>query len=212
MKVKNKRFFLLILYIFSILFMLFGITFSYFNAKARSENNALDAKSGKLTFSLELSQKYVGHKLIPTADSDIMKAYHNKCVDDYGDGACVAYDIEIINNSAKQDIVGTIDFDIDNIENLSYLVLDEEDNIYQDITKVKESTKDLPLGNNFILESALETGIPTKRNFKLVIWLSDFDYDQDEDKGGTFGASVSYNSIYGQKLSTSLIGTKKGDN
>lgn len=212
MEAKNKRKFLIVIYMFSMIIMLFGIAFSYFSAKARSENSALNVKSGTLTLSLELKEKYTGHKLIPTADSDIMKAYYNKCVDDYGDGACVAYDIEITNDSAKQDVVGTIDFDIEHIENLSYLVLDEEDNIYQNITKISNDTKNMPLGSNFILESALETGIPTKRNFKLVIWLSDFDYDQEEDRGGTFSGSITYNSIYGQKLSTSLSGAKKEDN
>ena len=211
MGAKSKRN-LLIIYTFSIIFMLLGVAFSYFSAKARSNNNALNTKSGTLTLSLEVSEKYTGHKLIPTADSDIMKAYQNECVDDNGDGACVAYDIEVINDSAKQDIVGTVDFNIEHIENLSYLVLDEEDNIYQNITKIGKSTKSLPLGSNFILESALESGIPTKRNFKLVIWLSDYDYNQVEDIGGTFTGSITYNSIYGQKLSTSLSGTKRGDN
>jgi len=212
MEAKDKKSLLLMIYIFSFIFMLFGITFSYFTAKARSENNALDVKSGKLTLTLEVASKYTGYKLIPLADSDIMKAYHNKCLDDYGNGACVAYDIEVTNDSARQDVVGTIDFDIDHIENLSYLVLDEEENIYQNITKIEKSTKNMPLGSNFILESALETNIPTKKDFTLLIWLSDYDYNQVEDRGGTFSASITYNSIYGQKLSSIVSGTEKEGN
>lgn len=212
MEAKDKKSLLLMLYIFIFIFMCFGVAFSYFTARAKSENSALNVKSGKLTLSLEVASKYSGHKLIPLADSDVMKAYHNKCVDDYGNGACVAYDIEVSNDSAKQDIIGTIDFEIEHIENLSYLVLDEDEKIYQNITKVEKSTKNMPLGSNFILDSALETGVATKRNFTLVIWLSNFDYDQVEDKGGTFSASITYNSIYGQKLSSTVSGSEKEGN
>ncbi len=212
MEAKDKKSLLLMIYIFSFIFMLFGVAFSYFTAKTRSENNALDTKSGRLTLGLEVASRYSGHKLIPLADSDIMKAYHNGCVDDYGNGACVAYDIEVINDSAKQDVIGTVDFDIEHIENLSYLVLDENENIYQNITRIEKSTKNMPLGSNFILESALETKIPTKRDFTLLIWLSNYDYDQVEDKGGTFAASITYNSIYGQKLSSTVSGAEKEGN
>ena len=212
MEEKDKKSLLLMLYIFSFIIMLFGVSFSYFTAKARSDNTALNAKSGKLTLGLEVSSKYTEHKLIPAADTDIMKAYHNECVDDYGNGACVAYDIEVTNDSAKQDVIGTIDFKIEHIENLSYLVLDEEENIYQNITKIEKSSTNMPLGNNFILDSALETGIPTRKKFVLVIWLSDYDYNQEEDRGGTFSASITYNSIYGQKLTSTVSGMEEGGN
>ena len=212
MEEKDKKSLLFILYIFSFIIMLFGVSFSYFTAKARSDNTALNAKSGKLTLGLEVSSKYTEHKLIPAADADIMKAYHNECVDDYGNGACVAYDIEVTNDSAKQDVIGTIDFKIEHIENLSYLVLDEEENIYQNITKIEKSSTNMPLGNNFILDSALETGIPTRKKFVLVIWLSDYDYNQEEDRGGTFSASITYNSIYGQKLTSTVSGMEEGGN
>ena len=212
MEAKEKKGFLLMIYIFCIIIMLFGITFSYFTARARSKNNALDVKSGHLSLGLEVASKYTGYSLIPLNDSDVMKAYHNKCLDDNGMGACSAYDIIVTNDSARQDVVGSINFDIEHISNLSYLVLDEEENVYQNITKIEKSTNNMPLGSNFILESALETGIPTKKKFTLIIWLSNFDYNQVEDRGGNFTASISYNSIYGQKLSSTVSGTEKGDN
>ncbi len=212
MKLKDKRGLLLMIYIFSFVIMLFGVSFSYFTAKTRSENNALNIKSGHLSLELEVAQKYSGHKLIPTDDTDIMKAYHNKCVDDVGNGACVAYDIIVSNKTAKQDVVGTINFNIDHIENLNYLVLDEEEKLFQNITRISKSAENMPLGSNFILDSALETGIPTERKFTLVIWLSNYDYDQKEDKGGFFEASITYNSIYGQKLSSTISGSEKEDN
>ena len=211
MGTKEKRGFLLMIYIFSFVIMLFGITFSYFTARTRSNNNALEVKSGHLTLSLEVASKYTGYSLIQLDDSNVMKAYQNKCIDDAGKGVCSAYDIIVTNDSAKQDVVGNIDFEIEHISNLSYLVLDEEENIYQNITKIEKSTKNMPLGSNFILDSALETGVPTQRKFTLLIWLTNFDYNQVEDEGGTFKASISYNSVYGQKLSSTVSGTERGD-
>lgn len=212
MEAKTKKGLIVMIYLFSIIIMLFGITFSYFTARSRSNNNALDVKSGRLKLALEVDSKYTGYSLIPLNDSDIMKAYNNKCLDNDGNGACVAYDIIVTNDSARQDVVGKIDFDIKHISNLSYLVLDEEGKIYQNITKIEKSTKNMPLGSNFILEGAFETGTPTQKKFTLIIWLSNYDYDQVEDKGGTFTAAISYNSVYGQKLSSTVSGSEKEDN
>ena len=209
--ISYKKGIIIMIYVFAIIFMFFGISFSYFSARAKSENQALNTKSGKLNLSLEVASKYSGFKLIPTADEDIMKAYHQKCLDDNGNGACVAYDIIVSNDTARQDVVGTIDFNINHIENLSYIVLDEGENIYQDTVKINDKINNLPLGERFILENALETGIPTKKKFTLIIWLSNYDYDQDGDKNGSFTASVTYNSIYGQKLTSNVSGTEKGE-
>ena len=212
MKVKEKKFLILMIYTFSMIVMIIGITFSYFTTKTRSNKDALSIKSGHLFLTLDVESKYSGHKLIPLADSNVIEAYNNKCFDDYGNGVCVAYDIIITNDTVKQDVMGNIDFNVENINNLSYLVLDEESNIYQKITKVEENTKNMPLGSNFILDSAFDTGTSTKRKFTLVIWLSDYDSNQLGDMGGNFTASITYNSVYGQKLSSVISGYEKENN
>ena len=209
MGAKENRRILLAVYIFSFVIMLFGVAFSYFTARTRSENNALNIKSGHISLELEVAQKYAGKDLIPTNDSDIMTAYHKKCIDDKNRGACSAYDITVTNRTARQDVTGIIDFDINHIENLSYLVLDEDEKIYQNITKISESTKNMPLGSNFILDDAVKTGIATKRKFTLIIWLSNYDHNQNEDKDGTFEATVTYNSVYSQKLSSTISGYER---
>ena len=203
---KEKKYLLISVYLFALIFMLFGFSFAYFTARDKSQEKALDVTSGQLHLSLEIAQKYPGKKLIPTDDTDIMKAYNNKCVDDNGSAACDAYDLIITNDSATQDIIGNIDFTINHIKNLSYLVLDEEGNIYQDITKVPKSTDDMPLGGNFILDGAIETGTVTSRKFTLIIWLSNLNQEQNDESGGTYSASIEYSSIYGQKLSSSVSG------
>lgn len=208
MKESNKKKILLTIYLFSIIFMLIGFTFSYFTAQTRSSNNALSIKSGKLKLSLNVSPKYTDYKLIPTDDEDIMKAYNQKCLDDAGSGACLAYDIVVTNDSVTQDVVGKISFTLDHIENLKYLVLDENGNIYQEITSITDDNV-MPLGEHFIIEKKEE---PAKqRKFVLVIWLSNLNQSQDYEKGGTFKASVNYNSVYGQSL-TSGVSWTEGNN
>lgn len=212
MGAKEKRYLLLTIYIFSFIIMLFGVAFSYFTARTRSDNNAVATKSGKLTLTLEVVAKFPTGKLAPMNDTDVMQAFHNQCIDSNGRTACAAYEITVSNETAKQDVAGTVDFSINHIENLNYLVLDEQDNVYQNITKINKSTKNLSLGRNFILDSALESGIPTKRKFTLIIWLSNKNYNQLEDANGTYEASITYNSVYGQKLSSTISSTEKGGN
>lgn len=205
MKEKKNKKLLLITYIFSIFFMLIGITFSYFTSKAISNNNSLNIKSGKLELELAVSPKYTGHPLIPLSNTNIMTAYENKCVDYYGSGVCVAYDIFITNNSAEQEVIGTISFNINHIDNLSYLLLDENETIYQDMINIGNNELDMPLGEKFRLESALQKKEPITKKFILLIWVSDKDYEQTGDISGTFEASITYNSIYGHKLTSTII-------
>ena len=49
MKDKEKRYFLIAIYMFSIIFLFFGVAFAYFTARDKSQRDALDVKSGQLT-------------------------------------------------------------------------------------------------------------------------------------------------------------------
>ena len=77
---KEKKYLLISVYLFAFIFMLFGFSFAYFTARDKSQEKALDVTSGQLHLSLEIAQKYPGKKLIPTDDTDIMKAYNMKTV------------------------------------------------------------------------------------------------------------------------------------
>ena len=188
MKQNKINLFLLITTIFSSVILLVGATFSYFTTKNMSEMNALAIEAGKVKLGLGVSPIYANNKLIPTNDEDIMKAYNQKCIDDYGFGACLVYQFEVYNFNAKQDVIGKIDFDVNDIENLSYMVLDENDNVYLDKTSVGNGiTKDLPLGEHFILDNASQLNGKSKK-FKLIIWLTNLkDVDQNDTDGGGTG-------------------------
>lgn len=213
MKQTKINVFLLVTSILSTFILLIGTTFSYFSTRNMSKMNALAVEAGKVKLGLGVSPLYTGYKLIPTNDSDIMTAYDQQCLDDYGNGACLAYEFEVYNFNLKQDVIGKIDFNVEGIENLSYIVLDENDTIYLDKTSVGNGiTKDLPLGEHFILEDATELNSKSKK-FKLIIWLTNLEQDQNEiDAGGQFSATITFSSVYGGKLTATIDGYESSDN
>ena len=204
---NKSKIFLSVTSIFSILILLLGTTFSYFSISNKSDNDALAVNASTVDLKLGITPKYVGHKLIPTNDEDIMIAYESKCVDIYGFGACLAYDVEVSNGSSKQDLIGTIDFSVMGIENLSYMLLDQNGAVYLEKTPIKgESTVGMSLGKNFVLDDA-SVDNRTIKKFVLIIWLTNLNELQDEyDAGGTFSASITYQSVLGNKLTGSING------
>ena len=138
-----------------------------------------------------------------------MTAYNRKCIDDYNNGACLAYTIEVFNYYKAFPITGKIDFKVKDIENLSYMVLDENNNVYLEKTSINGETTGMSLGPAFELEDA--TGIiPTSKKFILLIWLTNLDKDQNgTDAGGNFTAEIAYESISGNKIVASIDGKKR---
>jgi len=210
MKKDIYKKFTLITSFISILILLIGTTFSYFTITAKSEHDAVVVEAERVLLGLGVSPIYTGHKIIPTNDEDIMKAYKRKCVDDYQNGACLAYGLEIFNYSKAYPIIGKIDFTVEGIKNLSYMVLDENDNIYLDKTSITGNTTNMPLGPNFKLKDATNIN-PSSKKFVLLVWLTNLkDEDQsDYDAGGSFNAKVTYESIYGGKLTATVDGYQK---
>lgn len=202
--------FLLITTILSVSVLLISATFSYFTVNNRSKLNAVSVEAGRVQLGLGVSNLTSGIKLIPTRDEDIMTAYLHNCIDDNGFGACNVFELTLSNFSQRQDVVGKINFSVNNIKHLSYMVLDDNDNIYLDKTSIEtENAYDLSLGEHFILDNASEA-IPTSRSFKLVIWLSNIDEAQDkEDAGGSYSATVTYSSVDGSMLTGTVNGVRR---
>lgn len=206
MKENKSKTFLVITSFLSILILLIGTTFSYFTYDNKSKNNAVAVSAAQIRLNLGVSNLYAGHYIIPLKDELIEKAYEKKCVDDTGRGACLAYQLELFNSSKEIEIEGTIDFNITKIENLSYMVLDEEGNTYQDITHIdSDNSRELTLGPNFIIEDG--TLEQTSKKLILLIWLTDNDELQDEtDAGGSFTAAVTFRTTEGAKLTATVKG------
>lgn len=207
MEDNKSKIFLSVTSIISMLILLVGGTFSYFAIANKSDDDALAVEAAKVDLAVNIASQYVGHKLIPTNDDEIMLAYKSKCVDIHGLGACLAYQIEVSNGSEAQDLIGTIDFTVNGIDNLSYMLLDENGDIYLEKTSITgENTIDMPLGEHFILEDAIADK-PASKKFVLIIWLTNLDKPQDEyDAGGTFSASITYQSIHGDRITGNING------
>lgn len=201
--------FLLATSIISTLILVIGATFSYFTISTRSKLDAIAVEAGSIKLGIGVSNLTSGLRLIPMNDEDIMTAYKQNCIDDKGFGACNFFKFDVSNFSYKQDLIGEINFDVNNIENLRYIVLDENDNIYLEKTNVSNGkTTSLPLGEHFILNEGTEIS-PTMRTFKLVIWLTNLEEDQnDYDAGGTYSATVTYSSVNGDVLTGTIKGMK----
>ena len=205
MKKDNElKLFLLITSVLSIIMILIGTTYSYFNMSARSKLNSIAAEAGKIKLGLTVTGKYTSHKLIPMEDKYIERAYQNKCVDENNRGACLAYDLEVINLSEKASVIGTINFNTTNIENLTYMVLDEDGNIFQDVTHINTSAN-LSLGPSFSLEQGSEE-TPVSKTFTLLVWLTDTNEIQDDESNGNFDAVVTYSLADGNKITAQISG------
>lgn len=205
MKENKGKLFLIVTSILSILILLIGTTFSFFTYDTNSKKDALSLYANQIRLNLGVSNLYTGHVLIPLDDSLIERAYENKCVDDIGWGACLAYSLELFNYSQEIEIESIIDFNITGIEHLSYMVLDENDNVYLDITHIdSENSKGLTLGEPFKIKDGTVEG--ESRRFTLLIWLTDTGIIQDEDAGGSFNASVTFKTTNGGKLTGYLSG------
>lgn len=204
---RKTNIFLIVTSVFSMIIILIGATFSYFTISSMSKVDAISAESGKLQIGLGVSPVYSGYPLIPLRDELIDKAYSQNCKDDNGNGACLAYTLEVFNFADANEVEGFIDFTIEGIENLSYKMLDENGNDYLDINHIDSSKSiGLSLGKPFYLEKGSEQNSYSKK-FTLLIWLTDIGEAQDrEDSNGKFSATVTYRTSEGGRLTATVEG------
>ena len=196
---KNK--FLTVVYVLTFFFALTGTTFAYFIREARSSEGAIASKSAVVGVDLSILPLYGTKPLIPMNDTDVMTAYENECIDIYQFGACKAYTITVDNIGEELAYEGTINFTLNDIVNLNYLVLDEDDEIYIDKTNIVAGT-DQSLGASFTLP------VSESRTFKLIIWLPNYEEYQDEyDGNGNFNATVTYKSANNYRIAGSISGS-----
>ena len=70
---ENKT--LLVISVLSLIVILLGSTFSYFNISARSKENAMGLTAMTFDTGVEVTALYNSKDLIPTNDDDVMTAY-----------------------------------------------------------------------------------------------------------------------------------------
>ena len=197
---KNGRT-LAVIYALSFIFVLIGSTMAYFTMTSGSATSAAGAKSSSVGISLLAEPLYNEKKLVPLNDSDVMTAYNSNCVDINDYGACHAYTITITNAGNALTYDGYINFELTNITNLNYMILDEDDEVYKTKTEISAGNWQT-LGNSFTL-AANETKV-----FTLIIWVPNYEYDQNSyDGGGVFSAIVKYAAQGNVQISGSITGS-----
>ena len=190
----KKNNFLMIISLLTLVIAVIGATFSFFRVMTGSESGAVAVEAARLNINLTIRPMFNAKPLLPLNNSDIIKAYNSECVDYLDRGACDAYIIRIDNEGQDMEYIGSIKFVMNGLTNLNYMVLNEDDTIYKDITEIS-SDSELSLGEEF---SLVNMGA---RIFKLIIWIPNLDKPQeDDDAAGTYNASVTYSSTAGSKV------------
>ena len=188
-----------IIYVLSLLFTFVGATFSFFTATNGSGEDAVESKSTVVEVNLVTSPIYTVDSLIPLDDEDLEKAYENECIDKLGYGACYVYDVTLENINVPMTYEGTINFSLNNISNLKYVILDEDEVEYSNRTLIQDGVNH-SMGNSFSLSEN------DSKNFKLLIWLSNTkNTDQTaNDSNGNFSAIITFRSTAGSKIVGSI--------
>ena len=190
---KQNRFLIGISFM-TLIVIIIGATFSYFNIMIKSNDDAVSINAATLGIKLNIKPLYERFDLIPLDNADVIKAFNAECIDNIGNSACTVYTIEVTNEGGDTDYFGSIKFYLNELTNLNYMVLNEDNSVYKDITTIVSDT-DQSLGEQFPLSNG------ESRLFKLIIWLPNFDRIQDEEDGlGSFNALVTYSSTAGSKV------------
>ena len=187
--------------------MTMGGTYAYLAATAYSAVNDVNTDSKTYSISMEITpiEEYTGFSFIPMNDEDVIKALNNKCKDKYDRGACSAYNIKVFGYSNELDYIsGYLDISTENMENISYLTL-EEKTLSPEATEEEIATcaeineknycikqpatsmgngKELPLGESYSVLGLQE------KNIILVMWLTNLNKNQNTTDIGDFNTTV----------------------
>lgn len=188
-----------IISILTLVVMGIGSTFAYFNAQmSEVKSDSISVSSINLVVNLKIEPLYTELKILPTKDIDIYKAFNNKCLDYVGNGACIAYTIDIENIGQPQSGYLTFKYESEDIRNLKFLILDGDDNskVLQEPTLA--TSEDIVIGDAIKMESN------QVKKVIIVLWISEQNKPQDYEQGGTFTGIVSYNSALGARVTGTM--------
>ena len=142
-------------------------------------------------------------------DGDVFKALRNECKDKYNRGACSAYILRIYDyDEGQQYISGKMDITTENMENLSYMVL-EETNEFNNETCITidqknycTSVQTTPMGEgtDLSLGSAYNVEGLTEKNLLLVIWLTNLNESQNLTDIGSYNATITVSAGNGGEI------------
>ncbi len=221
MNKKNSKYIGVVFLIVMLIVCIVGATYAYFLSTTVGTSD-ISATSVNYSISMNIIPVYTDFSLIPMDDSDIFKAIGNQCKDKADRGACNLYSINISGyDESVESISGTINTTLNNIQNLSYMVLEKvsyniegnsncvvvnEDNYC--ISKTAElivNNTDMELG-----DSSYDVSLLDSKDLLLAIWLTNLDASQNEFDIGSYSSVVSvYIGDDIAHISGSISGTLK---
>lgn len=209
---KNKNLYLIIAIV--VLGMsTIGTTYAYWVAVAASPSSSVKTNSTSYSLSMSITPLYSDFKFIPMDDNDALKGLKNKCRDQYNRGACTAYQIKVYDYDKNTAFIsGRINTKLDNISNLSYMVLEEQDEYNSDkCATIQDKNyciaegpvailpeEDMSLGSKYNVENK------TEKNFILLLWLSNLNESQNKYDLGDFNSTVIFSMGNGGEIKGSI--------
>ena len=211
MKLRSNKLYRLyyVIACFAIAITTIGATYAYYAGTTQSSNNSVKTGSTTYRVSLDITSVYSDFSIIPMNDSDALKAIKNECKDKYDRGACSAYTLRVYDfDETLQYISGKMDIVTDNMENLSYMVLEEKAEYDEDscvtIANINYCTSveatHMGEGTNLSLGSSYDVEGLSEKNLLLVIWLTNLNQNQNLTDIGNFNAIVTVSAGDGGEI------------
>lgn len=210
------KYWYLILFAFVLAISTIGSTYAFLTATASSSENAVQAKSTTYSLSMNITPVYSDFSFIPMDNKDALKALENKCKDKYDRGACSAYNIRLYDyNDQLTFISGKMDVTLDNISNLSYMMLEEKNeynenscvNINDKTYCISKEATSVGDGINLSLGDEYNVINTTEKNLILLIWLTNLEESQNKYDIGSFNSIITFSMGNGGEIKGNISAT-----
>lgn len=212
---KRKMLIISIIVVIIIIAVVLGSTYAYFTARASSNN--IVGSTYTSDFGIEVFEVQKSTSLIPLSDDLVTKAVSkasNKCLDNDGQEICSLYKLDVVNNGNAIDLQGFIRTSTSTYtsSNLKYMVYTENGGTYTPVTDAlvlshnSGDTVYFKKNNANYTTSLLDgTTSPQKVTYYIVFWISEINGDQNVDQSKTFDCKIGFESIYGDKLTSTFV-------
>lgn len=213
---SSKKKVLIILIIVVIIIAVVGGTYAYFTASGSNSGNIVGSTYTS-DFGIEVYEVQKSTSLIPLNDDLVTTAVNktsDKCLDNDGQEICSLYKLDVVNNGVAIDLQGFIRTSTSTYtsNNLKYMVYTENRGTYTPVTDALVLTHNsgdtvyFKKNNTNFTTSLLDgTTTPQKVTYYIVFWISEIEGEQNEDQSKTFDCKIGFESIYGDKLTSTFV-------
>lgn len=213
---SSKRKILIISIIVVIIILVAGGTYAYFTASGSNSGNIVGSTYTS-DFGIEVYEVQKPTSLIPLNDDLVTTAVSkasDKCLDNDGQEICSLYKLDVVNNGAAIDLQGFIRTSTSTYtsSNLKYMVYTENGGTYTPVTDALVLTHNSgdtvyfkKNSTNYTTSLLDGTTNPQKVTYYIVFWISEIEGEQNEDQSKTFDCKIGFESIYGDKLTSTFV-------